>query len=237
MNRRDRARIEEYLATEGITDIDVEGEWDPSLTFSENLDHFKELSSHSRLREPADIRSERERWDAARKDRIESALVRYRERLSAEDTGPKPTYRLTADSYDEADPATLAVNAWRAISWDRRWRSRIDGGWTILYDDYVLEPSLGPYLERASDRGAQKITLHKMGPLRDVLGSPLRRTRGAESLKEGLRQEQTLDAFKEESQRTLPSETPTNAASVEPSSPSSPGPRRVQRARGKARHT
>ncbi|HKZ42779.1 MAG TPA: hypothetical protein VJ044_17580 [Candidatus Hodarchaeales archaeon] len=67
--------------------------------------------------------------------------------------------------YDQVKDVTV----WRCISSGRK-----KGHWEYLFDDYVLEISLGSYLAETSRRGSQRISLYRMGPFRDVLGSTVK---------------------------------------------------------------
>ena len=51
-----------------------------------------------------------------------------------------------------------------------------------MFDDYVLAPNLASYLLVASDRGAERITLKKLGPVKEALGKPKEHMKGADSL-------------------------------------------------------
>jgi len=66
----------------------------------------------------------------------------------------------------------------RCISW-RHWF----GHWDALFDDHVLQTHLDSYLQEAFGRGAQRITLHDIGPFRSAFGSEVKpRMRGTISI-------------------------------------------------------
>ncbi len=83
------------------------------------------------------------------------------------------SHRLTSQEARDVPEATV----WRAISARRSY-----GHWEYVFDDYVLAPNLGAYLAVSADRGAERITLHKLGLVRDVLNSPQKQMRGTTSL-------------------------------------------------------
>ena len=56
----------------------------------------------------------------------------------------------------------------RAISAKRHY-----GHWEYLYDDYVLLTRLDECLKEAFDKGAERITLHKIGPFREAFNSSI----------------------------------------------------------------
>jgi len=54
--------------------------------------------------------------------------------------------------------------AWRAISAARRY-----GQWEYLFDDLVRETNLTAYVLVVVDRGAERITLHRTGTIKETL--------------------------------------------------------------------
>lgn len=67
------------------------------------------------------------------------------------------------------------TTAWRVISSRRHY-----GHWEFLFDDLVIEPNLARYIIVACDRNAERITLHRLGTVREVMEkgtwSPMRGT-------------------------------------------------------------
>ena len=82
-----------------------------------------------------------------------------------EETAPGQDVLELPPTYDSIKDVTV----WRCISSGRR-----KGHWEYLFDDYVLEISLGSYLAETSRRGSQRISLYRMGQFRDVLGSTVK---------------------------------------------------------------
>jgi len=53
----------------------------------------------------------------------------------------------------------------------------------FLYDDYMLTDALGRWFREIADRGdATKITVHRVGPFSQVLGSPKKQRSGTSSI-------------------------------------------------------
>ena len=92
----------------------------------------------------------------------------YRARVEAVN-GHRLTYEEARNNGD--------MLVWRVIS-ARRFYSH----WEYMFDDYVLAPNLASYLLVASDRGAERITLKKLGTVKEALGQPKEHMKGAESL-------------------------------------------------------
>ena len=78
---------------------------------------------------------------------------------------------------------------WRAISWKRHY-----GHWEILLDDYMLCPRIGDYILEAQSQGAEKISLHLLGPYKNVQGMVARPMRGADSIARQ-RKNHTIEEF------------------------------------------
>jgi hypothetical protein len=56
------------------------------------------------------------------------------------------------------------AQCWRVTSSERAY-----GHWRFTFDDLVLEMNLGLYLRVASSRGVERISLHRLGEVADVL--------------------------------------------------------------------
>ena len=81
---------------------------------------------------------------------------------------------------------------WRVISARHKY-----GHWEYLFEDYVLTTSLGEYLITVTWRGAQRITLHRIGPFKEAFGSKIKRPmRGTTSIARE-RKNNTIDMYQE----------------------------------------
>lgn len=66
---------------------------------------------------------------------------------------------------------------WRVISARRHYSH-----WEYMFDDYVLDPNLARYLAVVTERGAERVTLKKLGTVKETLGRPIEHMTGADSL-------------------------------------------------------
>jgi hypothetical protein len=82
-------------------------------------------------------------------------------------------HRLTADEARNNGDTVV----WRVISARRNYSH-----WEYLFDDYVLEPNIPSYFAVSSNRGAERISLHRLGVVKEVLGTERKSMKGAGSL-------------------------------------------------------
>ena len=83
------------------------------------------------------------------------------------------------------------VRVWRCIASHYR-----KGHWEFLFDDHVIETHMGEYIAMAGSNGAIKITLHYVGPFKDVFTereriAPMRGATSLARMRNGLK----IEAF------------------------------------------
>lgn len=79
------------------------------------------------------------------------------------------------------------VIVWRVIAAHRR-----QGHWEYMYDDYVLTPKMQEYVDILTERGAERITMKRLGPFENVIMNDKEHLVSAESVANE-RRNHTLD--------------------------------------------